>query len=70
MKGSVQPNADPQVSPDRDWLGMFAVVHCAVNQVAFYGTCRHMCKLTTLKHCRAQSSPWLTQQCLHLFPAN
>jgi hypothetical protein len=34
LPGSVQLEADPTVSPDRDWLGIFAVVHCAVNQVA------------------------------------
>jgi hypothetical protein len=54
----------------RGRLGIFAVVHCAVNRVALYATCRHMSKLTPLlQQCTAQSSHWLTHQCLHLFPA-
>jgi hypothetical protein len=50
LQGFVQPQADPTISPDRDWFGIFAVVHYVVNQVALFATCRHICKFTPLVH--------------------
>jgi hypothetical protein len=42
LPGSVQLEADPTVSPDRDCLGIFSVVHCAINQVALFATFRNI----------------------------
>jgi hypothetical protein len=57
IAGYVHSQSDPPVSPDRDWLGILAVVHCAVNQVALFATCKHICILTTHFYNNAWHNP-------------